>query len=162
MNTQLLISICITTVKWWTTCNVSALSKTSRNRISFERQTQKFFVRMTALKEASLWTSINVGGGSYGSTQNKFWNDDGNFQNNRAITNYYIRTKRSRSQVKFFLSFYYMNPKAAFVTGILYISFYIWTLYFIFTSLQFLITLPFQLHTLHSALNHKTHSAEGM
>jgi hypothetical protein len=46
-----------------------------------------------------------------------------------------------------FLSFYCINPKAAFVTGILYILFYIWTFYFSFTNLPVLITLPFQLHT---------------
>jgi hypothetical protein len=36
-----------------------------------------------------------------------------------------------------------MNPEDAIVTGILYISFYIWTFYFILTGLQVLIPLPF-------------------
>jgi hypothetical protein len=122
---------------------------------------RKIFVRMTALKEDSLWTSINVGGPmevpktTNSETMTAIFKIIGRSQTITCVPNAVGHRYR-------FFSFYYMNPKAAFVTGILYIFFYIWTLYFIFTSLQVLITLPFQLHTLHSALYYKTHSAEGM
>jgi hypothetical protein len=103
---------------------------------------RKIFFGMTALKQTSLWTSINVGGPMEVLKTT-------NFETMTAISKI-IRQSQTITYVPKavghtyrFFSFYNINPVAAFVTGILYTFFYIWTFYFIFTSLQVLITLPF-------------------